>query len=67
METINNMALAASRAVWGPGETATKEEPISGVQGDTAKGEPYDAGNMGKFNPVRLYLSGLLHSLTWLR
>lgn len=47
METINNMATAAANAVWGSnGTTESKQEPISGVNGDTSKGEPYDAGNM---------------------
>lgn len=44
METINNVANAAAKAVWGDSES--KQEPISGVQGNTAQGEPYDAGNM---------------------
>lgn len=43
------MAAAAAKAVWGNGETAeSKQEPISGVNGDTSKGEPFDAGNMGE-------------------
>ena len=46
METINNLASAASKAVWGENETAHKE-PVSGGKGDTAHGEPYDAGNLG--------------------
>ncbi|KAB5570849.1 hypothetical protein GE09DRAFT_1104981 [Coniochaeta sp. 2T2.1] len=46
METIQNAAQAAAKAVWGSPES--KEEPVSGKTGDTAKGEPYDAGNMGK-------------------
>jgi hypothetical protein len=45
MEAINSMATAATKAIWGTNEH--KEEPISGVNGDTSKGEPYDAGNMG--------------------
>ena len=45
METLNNVANAASKAVFG-GDSANKE-PVSGAQGDTAKGEPYDAGNLG--------------------
>ena len=45
METINNMASAAAKVVWG--ENNGNEEPISGVQGDKAKGEPYDGGNTG--------------------
>lgn len=44
METITNAASAASKAVFG--EPANKE-PVSGAQGDTTKGEPYDAGNLG--------------------
>jgi len=42
METINNVAQAAAKAVWGE----NKEEPVSGKTGDTSKGEPYDAGNI---------------------
>ncbi|KAI0402913.1 hypothetical protein F4802DRAFT_331343 [Xylaria palmicola] len=45
METINNMAASAARAVWGENKPST-EEPVSGRVGDTSKGEPYDAGNM---------------------
>ncbi|OIW34108.1 hypothetical protein CONLIGDRAFT_210312 [Coniochaeta ligniaria NRRL 30616] len=44
METINNVAQAAAKAVWGTPES--KEEPVSGKTGNTSKGEPYDAGNM---------------------
>ncbi|KAI8949473.1 hypothetical protein F4801DRAFT_403252 [Xylaria longipes] len=45
METINNMAASAAKAVWGENKPST-EEPVSGRTGDTSKGEPYDAGNM---------------------
>ncbi|KAF4944244.1 hypothetical protein FGADI_12845 [Fusarium gaditjirri] len=45
METITNLTTAASKAVWGDNQTANKE-PVSGVQGDTKHGEPYDAGNL---------------------
>ncbi|KAL4725067.1 hypothetical protein ACLX1H_008514 [Fusarium chlamydosporum] len=45
METINNLTATASKAIWGENETGNKE-PISGVKGDTAHGEPYDAGNL---------------------
>lgn len=45
METINNVANIAAKAVWGEGEAS--KEPVSGVKGDVAKGEPYDAGNLG--------------------
>ncbi|KAF6836046.1 glycine-rich cell wall structural protein 1 [Colletotrichum plurivorum] len=44
METINNMANAATKAIWGTAEN--KEEPVSGVTGNTRNGEPYDAGNI---------------------
>lgn len=30
------------------------QEPISGVQGDTSKGEPFDAGNIGAKQPFPL-------------
>ncbi|PBP18906.1 hypothetical protein BUE80_DR010386 [Diplocarpon rosae] len=60
METVNNIASAASRAIWGDGsaedkpttvpaanETAGKE-PVAGEMGDVKRGEPYDKGNAGK-------------------
>ncbi|KAI1757734.1 hypothetical protein F4782DRAFT_479627 [Xylaria castorea] len=45
METINNMAASAAKAVWGESKPST-EEPVSGQLGNTSKGEPYDAGNI---------------------
>lgn len=55
METVNSMAAAAAKAVWGENDTTTTannethgQEPISGVQGDVSKGEPFDKGNIGK-------------------
>lgn len=45
MDTLSNVATAATKAVWG-GPEANKE-PVSGAQGDVTKGEPYDAGNLG--------------------
>ncbi|KAI0166554.1 hypothetical protein GGR57DRAFT_29606 [Xylariaceae sp. FL1272] len=45
MDSINNMAAAAAKAVWGENQQTT-EEPVSGKLGDTSKGEPYDAGNI---------------------
>ncbi|KAI0180857.1 hypothetical protein GGR52DRAFT_8062 [Hypoxylon sp. FL1284] len=45
METVNNMASAAAKAVWGD-SNQDSQEPISGQTGNTAKGEPYDAGNI---------------------
>ncbi|KAK0645958.1 hypothetical protein B0T16DRAFT_428919 [Cercophora newfieldiana] len=44
MESINNLKEVATKAIWGDGES--NKEPISGVNGDVSKGEPYDAGNM---------------------
>ncbi|TDZ29530.1 hypothetical protein C8035_v005486 [Colletotrichum spinosum] len=44
METLSNMTNAATKAVWGTNDN--KEEPISGVAGNTTQGEPYDAGNI---------------------
>ncbi|KAL7905780.1 hypothetical protein GGI35DRAFT_122961 [Trichoderma velutinum] len=47
METINQLATSAAKAVWGDSSTAeTHKEPISGATGDVSKGEPYDAGNL---------------------
>jgi len=34
----------AAKAGWGPGND--NKEPVSGVNGDVSKGEPYDAGNL---------------------
>lgn len=45
MDTINNLASTAAKAVWGEGDA--NKEPVSGVKGDVSKGEPYDAGNLG--------------------
>ncbi|PMD41386.1 hypothetical protein L207DRAFT_581824 [Hyaloscypha variabilis F] len=54
METVNNLASAASRAIWGDGaadsaqskENETQgQEPLSGETGDVKAGEPYDKGN----------------------
>jgi hypothetical protein len=47
METINSVATAAAKAVWGEGDAS--KEPVSGAQGNVAKGEPYDAGNLGEY------------------
>jgi hypothetical protein len=62
METVNNLASAASRAIWGEGkstneaQTATEQvegnetkgqEPVSGQTGNVEAGEPYDKGNSG--------------------
>lgn len=45
METVNNIATAAAKAVWGD-NTRDGQEPVSGQQGDTSKGEPFDKGNI---------------------
>lgn len=50
METINSVAAAAAKVVWGENQSQSQqssEEPRSGETGDTKKGEPYDAGNLG--------------------
>jgi hypothetical protein len=53
METISNVAAAASKAIWGE-QTATQQnetagqEPISGQQGKGTANEPFDQGNTGK-------------------
>jgi len=50
METISNVAAAASKAIWGE-QTATQQnetagqEPISGQQGKGTANEPFDQGN----------------------
>lgn len=61
METINNVALAASKAVWGDSEA--HKEPVSGAKGDVAKGEPFDAGNLGmQFSlPLPLIALGVIY------
>lgn len=56
METINNITSAATKAVWGSPES--KEEPINGVKGNTAEGQPYDAGNMDPDQAVGLPTPG---------
>lgn len=48
METVNAMAAAAAKAVWG--DSTTAKEPVSGKTGNTSAGEPYDAGNMDQAN-----------------
>lgn len=61
METITNAATAASRAIWGDTSATPQvdsgKEPIAGQTGDTSKGEPYDAGNIGsKYLQSQLFL-----------
>ncbi|RDW88674.1 hypothetical protein BP6252_00706 [Coleophoma cylindrospora] len=55
METVSNIASAASKAIWGePASskdhvaptTEHHEEPVSGELGNVSAGEPYDAGNL---------------------
>ncbi|KAK4106108.1 hypothetical protein N658DRAFT_482042 [Parathielavia hyrcaniae] len=51
METINNIANAASKVIWGEGQAnKSGQEPISGKMGNVEAGEPYDAGNIGEPN-----------------
>lgn len=60
METVNNIASAASRAIWGEAQdpnhpntttttSTTGQEPVAGQLGNVKAGEPYDKGNAGKF------------------
>ncbi|KAK4661823.1 uncharacterized protein QC763_708020 [Podospora pseudopauciseta] len=44
METINTIKDAATKVIWGDPEA--HKEPVSGRMGNTAAGEPYDAGNI---------------------
>ena len=56
METISNVASAASKAIWGEnnpqattqGNETHGQEPISGQQGKGTVNEPFDQGNSGK-------------------
>lgn len=52
MEAVNKVITTASNAIWGESNTQAEnaaaqqhDEPISGVQGRGAAGDPYDAGN----------------------
>jgi len=48
METINNLATTASKAIWGDKETETSQtgpEPVAGEQGKGTTTDPYDHGN----------------------
>lgn len=47
METISNLAGAASNAIWGTTGTSTQDtqEPVSGKQGAGTTAEPFDKGN----------------------
>lgn len=47
MDAISNAATAVKEAVWGTNDpNGSGEEPQSGVQGNPAKGEPFDGGNI---------------------
>lgn len=52
METVNNIAATAVKALWGDGDA--NKEPISGAKGDVASGEPYDAGNLDSVDQERV-------------
>jgi hypothetical protein len=57
METVTNLANAASKAIWGQQPSTTQgnetagEEPVSGVQGKGDLNEPFDKGNESKCDP----------------
>jgi len=61
METVNNLASSASKAIWGTsnaeinqnGNDTTGREPIAGETGDVKAGEPYDKGNLDSTNTER--------------
>lgn len=58
METIQKVASAASKTIWGE-QTATQQneaggkEPISGETGKGTPNEPYDQGNSGKLTALK--------------
>lgn len=52
MEAITNLANTASKTIWGENDQKQGVEPVSGKQGDTSKGEPYDAGNIEPTDPA---------------
>jgi hypothetical protein len=71
METVNNLASAASRAIWGErnganaaqtngdvkGNETKGREPVSGETGNVKAGEPYDNGNAGgEFTLISLFI-----------
>ncbi|KAF2748791.1 hypothetical protein M011DRAFT_466563 [Sporormia fimetaria CBS 119925] len=63
METISNVASAASKLVFGDQKTTTEhnetagQEPISGQQGKGTANEPFDQGNAGKLECEQLLVS----------
>lgn len=58
--TPGHTANVTANAAW---KESPNTEPLSGASGDVTKGEPYDAGNMGK--PVhkssRIFMLGFFH------
>jgi len=54
METVNNLATAASRAIWGENNTTSQSgtEPIAGEQGKGTINDAYDHGNEEQGNTV---------------
>jgi hypothetical protein len=65
METVNSIAQAAAKAVWGENTTDGKE-PISGAQGDPSKGEPFDKGNLeGMLNHRPSWRQAIKYVWTW--
>lgn len=53
MESVSNAASAAAKAVWG--DNTRSEEPMSGVQGNVPRGEPFDAGNLSEMCHARTH------------
>jgi len=60
METVNNLATAASRAIWGESNTTSQSgtEPVSGQQGKGTINDAYDHGNEEQGDPVTTSTSG---------
>lgn len=51
METISNVAAAASKVIFGESKTDNEtagQEPVSGEQGRGTPNEPFDKGNSSK-------------------
>ncbi|KAJ2974039.1 hypothetical protein NQ176_g6261 [Zarea fungicola] len=54
METLSQMATSAAKLAFGD---KNNTEPVSGVQGDVSRGQPYDAGNLGTQIPFNCVAS----------
>jgi hypothetical protein len=62
MDTVSNLASAASKAIWGEqtktqDNETTGQEPVSGQTGNVEDGEPYDKGNAGSFSLISSHVT----------